>query len=170
MIRCWRIRNGLQMCEGLDMPKPLDLPSIQQRDDHSCGDVCRRIVEQWQIGRNSRASRLSNPITGTDPLTLESSFRLDRKWNAIGGEMMVDDLDYYCRTWRPPIALITCDFDGEPDSHYVVVAGVYRNKVHFVDPLNGWNIIPIEDWLKRWHGRGRYADFRQWGVAAWPAV
>lgn len=149
--------------------KPHCLPDIRQRKAHDCGMGAWKIVHQWQTAKRAVPTPdLSNAIQGLDPATLESKIRVGLSWNVVAGEMLVDDLRHYCDTLRPVICLITRDFDGEPSGHYVVVAGVYRGKVYYHDPYDGPHATRVDDWCQSWHDRGRYADFPNWGLVAWP--
>ena len=152
------------------MPKPLDLPDVRQRTGHDCATAALRTVYQWHFGRDSRIRDLSSAVNGTDPATLEANIRVGGGWNANGGEMILDDLAHYCATWRPVIALISPDYPDSGESHYVVVAGVYRGRVHYQCPEQGPGVMAAAKWLSLWHGRGKHADFRCWCVAAWPRI
>lgn len=149
--------------------KPHTLRDIRQKESHDCGIAAWKTVYQWHTDKRPRpAVDLSNGIQGLDPATLESKIRVGRSWNVVAGEMLVDDLRHYCDTLRPVICLITRDFEGEKCGHYVVVAGIYRGKVHYQDPYDGPHAVRIADWCDSWHDRGRYADFPNWGLVAWP--
>jgi len=145
------------------------MPDIRQKDAHDCGVAVWKTIYRWHMDkRPGTFLDLSNAIQGLDPATLESKIRVGKSWNVVAGEMMTDDLRHYCDSYRPVICLITRDFDGEECGHYVVVAGVYRRRVHYQDPFDGPQSLPVEDWFNRWHDRGRYADFTRWGLVAWP--
>lgn len=149
--------------------KPLELPDVRQTKDHDCGTAAWKTVYKWHTAKGTRSIvDLSSRIHGLDPASLESNIRVGKSWNVIAGEMMIDDLRFFCKSYRPVICLITRAFDFETCGHYVVVSGVHRNKVYFQDPYDGPNSLRIDDWAFGWHDRGRYSDFVSWGLVTWP--
>jgi predicted double-glycine peptidase len=147
--------------------RPEPLPDCRQRDDFDCGTSAWRTVYRYHHGRNARVLDLSHPVFGTDPATLEAVIRRDANWNVRSGETRIEDLRHYADTWRPSICLVT---PPGSDSHYIVAAGVWRGRVYFQCPSEGWCAVREADFTAMWRGLGRYKDFECWSLTAWPAV
>ena len=148
------------------MPKPDPLPAEFQKNGHDCGITAWRCVFRYHYARNAKVIDLSNPIQGTDPSTLEALIRRDANWCVNSGETFISDLEHFAATLRPSICLMT--FDNDTDSHYVVCGGVWRGKVYFHDPAEGWRTLPVKEFERMWHGVGKYAHFARWSLTAWP--
>lgn len=145
--------------------KPEPLPNVLQSRDFDCATAAWRTVYQYHHGRNARILDLSHPIHGTDPATLEAVIRRDANWHVRSGETMLADLRYYAESWRPSICLVT---PPGSDSHYVVVGGLYRGRVYFQCPSEGWCAVKESEFEAMWRGLGKYKDFERWSLTAWP--
>jgi len=141
----------------------LPLPDYRQKSDFDCGEACARVVSEYHGARLGR--KISTPVDGIDPRVLEQALRL-AGFHVQSGEATLDDLAHWCRTYRPPIALVR--FDGP--SHWVVVRGRHGNRVHFHDPDEGPRSVTVAEWESAWHASdGRLSQpFRNWCVVAWP--
>jgi ABC-type bacteriocin/lantibiotic exporter with double-glycine peptidase domain len=160
---CWRSRVGLGLCGGgTDMV--LTLPDTRQRSDHDCADAAGQcVVEYW--GLTKRFPALATTTDGTDPRTLEAGFR-KLGLRVLSGEASIADLRVWTSAGRPVVCLI--HEASEPDSHWVVVAGVSYRKVHFQDPADGPRIMPAAEFDAVWKASGRLESYRRWSIVAYP--
>jgi hypothetical protein len=141
----------------------LALPDVRQPDDHSCGPAAVACVDRF-FGRSVMVLPLANPVQGCSPDVVEGEFRR-RTWGVVSGTMRVDDLKHLTATGRPvlcPVSLL--------GGHWVVVAGVERNRVHYHCPLNGRESVPVKRWYEIWTDETvKGHPYRHWGICAWPA-
>jgi len=154
------------LAEGKEM-KPQVLPDIRQTRDWDCATACLQCLAKYHYGRSRAVLDLSHPINGTDPATIEAVIRADKGWQVRSGESFTSDLQHYADSLRPSICLMT--FPGDADSHYVVVGGVFRGRVHFQCPATGPQSLLAAEFEAAWHGLGRHAAFRHWSLTAWPS-
>lgn len=141
----------------------LRLPGVLQRDAFSCGDAS--IATVLAFHRVVAPSKLATPIDGTDPASIERHLRRIGL-HVLSGSLHVDDLEHFCRQFRPPIVLATWPDGG--DSHWVVVRGVSRGRVYFHCPIDGAESLRISEWDAIWHGSGKMGErYTRWGVVAW---
>lgn len=96
----------------------------------------------------------TNQLNGTDPRTIEAFLR-GEGLRVFSGEMRLEDLAHFTKTGCPVICLVTMHGSG----HYVVAAGVKRNKVWFQDPSGGLGSLTAGDFIDRW------VDFDRLGVS-----
>lgn len=141
----------------------LDLPTILQRDDWSCGQTAARVVFQ-HFGLRGRGPQ-GTPQDGTDPRSVEAAFRL-AGLRVQSGEMEPDDLRHHTRAGRPVVCLVT-EADGV--GHYVVVGGVKGRTVYYHCPVAGAKSELLTKFAARWHDSDRVAvRYERWGIACWP--
>lgn len=144
----------------------LDLPIVRQRRSHTCAVAACRCLLRFHglAGPPSFASETD----GADPRAVEVALRR-AGLGVLAGEADVGQLKYWCGRGMPPICLIQWTDGIVRVGHYVVVAGVYRGKVHYADPIDGLTSLPISEWNDRWTDSERLGGtFRHWAVAAGP--
>lgn len=141
--------------------KPM-LPDIRQSKNYDCGDTALRIVCQFHKWRLP-LSLTSNPIDGTDPRTIEATFRQTTA-RVVSGEMNLAMLDHFTRSGWPTIVLIQHDGVG----HYVVAESVSRGSVRYQCPSRGPCKETYRKFLTAWNDVDRYGTiYRSWGLVAW---
>lgn len=135
----------------------LELPDVRQKRDYDCGRACVQCVLEY-FGTTADTRRLlTNPIDGTDPRAIEALMR-QAGHTVISGEMETDDLKHFTHSRRPVIACVK--------EHYVVVAGVSRGRVGYMDPLHGFMRASIRDFGLWWHEADRLGvTYRRFGIA-----
>jgi len=152
------------LAEGKEM-KPQVLPDIRQTRDWDCATAAWKCVVKYHYGRNREVMDLSHPIRGTDPATLEAAIRATG-WAVRAGDATVKDLQHYADHWKPTICLMT--FPGAADSHYCVVAGVWRGRVFYQDPESGPQSMLADEFEASWKAIGQYSQFKHWALTCWP--
>lgn len=139
----------------------LSLPPKLQTGDADCGSSAFACVTQYWEGRGR--THKSDVIYGTHPFTLEPKFR-EAGYFTLAGEMDVATLKALTGNGWPVCCLVR---EGD-DGHWVVVAGVSRGKVYYMDPLKGNTSEPVQVWEKRWTDCDRRGTvFRRYGLAVW---
>lgn len=137
----------------------LDLPIVRQRDAHSCGAAVFRCVTQYWEGRGRRIK--SHPHYGTHPDALELAFHA-AGYHVLAGGMDLEQLKLTTARGWP----VCCLVKSEGEGHWVVVRGVWRNRVHLMDPADGLTSVPAADWLAGWSDFDRRGTvFRRYGLA-----
>lgn len=137
----------------------LDLPVVLQRDEFSCGAAVFACVTRYWEGRGRKIK--SHPHYGTHPDVLEMAFHA-AGYHVLAGVMDLEQLKYTTgRGW--PVA---CLVRSEGEGHWVVVRGVFRNRVYLMDPATGRADVSATDWLEAWSDFDRRGTvFRQYGLA-----
>lgn len=139
----------------------LPLPAVRQTAAHDCGAAVFRCVTRYWEGRGRRVK--SDALYGTHPDQLEPAFRA-AGYSCLSGELDVPALRAITKIGWPVCCLIQVDGVG----HWVVVRGVYRGRVHFMDPADGFRWLPSPEWERNWtDGDRRGTVFRQYGLAVW---
>lgn len=142
----------------------LTVPDTRQSKDFNCGTAAMTCVVRFFKSRGTVIADLASPEYGTDPTTIEASFR-KAGWKVNSGNRTLAELQSLCNQGIPVIALVTRDGVG----HYVVVCGVTSRRTYYHDPLEGMKWLTHADWLERWHDTGRWGEaFREFAIAAWP--
>jgi len=140
----------------------LILPDLRQTTGYTCGLTCARIIYDFLGVRGKLPA--ATPHDGTDPMALESAFRVSGL-SVQSGTMDLRDLWHHTRQGRPVVCLVTYQGCG----HYVVVGGVERNRVHYQCPEIGPSAEYASEFEKKWqdlsHRWGH--DFKHHGVAVW---
>jgi ABC-type bacteriocin/lantibiotic exporter with double-glycine peptidase domain len=159
-MKCWRRTAGLSPCAEDEVI--LDVPHCEQKEGWSCGRAAAAMVFKYHVvkGRKPQAT----PIDGTDPRSLEASLWL-AGLSVQAGSMDVDDLRYHTRRGRPVIALVT---HSSGVGHYVVVTGVVRGGVYYLDPDGGPDVVRerADDFALNWQDRDRLGvTYVGWGLA-----
>lgn len=140
----------------------IELPDLRQKNGWSCGPVAAAVVLQLFARPIPRQFPSSSPIDGTDPLALVPVFRR-AGLHVLAGEMSAQDLRDQCKQGRPVVCLTQHAGQG----HYVVVAGVERNRVYYQCPNDGPVSKPIGEFLRDWWDTGRDAKYSQFGISVW---
>ena len=140
---------------------PLQLVAKTQSQDFSCGAVCLEVALDY-LGVRTRTVP-STPIDGTAPDTLEAAL-----WQSgvrvQSGSMDLADLKHHTGMGRPVICLVT---EGDV-GHWVVVGGIHRGRVEFVDPLVGHRKEPVTEFARRWasgDSTRRGVNYTNWAIA-----
>lgn len=155
----WFLARGIPRSGGDSVL--LTLADVRQKSDHDCGTACLDVVCRFWGVRERGPVKLANPISGMAPDVIESVLR-SLGFQLVTGTMSVDDLRHFTRAGRPVLCPV-----GIEGGHWVVVAGVVRNRVHFHDPLTGAASLPAASWVTVWRDATRNGhEFRQWGIAA----
>lgn len=123
----------------------LTLPDIRQRYQHDCGDAVSACVAQFH--GLQPPPRASDSMSGTDPRTVAAVLR-GLNLGVLSGTATLDDLRRWCSEKRPPIAVI--HWPGSLWSHYVVIAGVQRNRIHIQCPTDGPGVYRVPEFLAAW--------------------
>lgn len=136
----------------------LALTEILQKNSHDCGKACATCVLNYH-GVPNPAKLVVEPIDGCDPRSLEIFFR-KVGFRVLSGEMTLGNLKHFTDLGWPVVAVLK--------GHYVVVGGVGRGKVHFMDPAEGLTSDPVTAFLARWFDGDRLgAEYNQFGIAVW---
>jgi ABC-type bacteriocin/lantibiotic exporter with double-glycine peptidase domain len=137
------------------------LPTVLQRDEHSCGAAVFACVTGYWEGRGRRLR--SHPIHGTPVDQLEPAFR-SAGYSVLSGELDVGALRVLTALGWPVCCLIQSDGCG----HWVAVRGVQRGRVHLMDPAEGVKVMPLPEWEACWHDADRRGTvYRRHGLAVW---
>ena len=139
----------------------LELPVVLQRTEHSCGSaVFACVTHYWELKRRRIKA---DPWNGKHPMELEPDFR-KLGYHTFSGTMSLDHLKAVVATGTP----VCCLVQSEGCGHWVVVAGVMRGRVYFMDPAHGNRSLPVTEWESRWHDSDRQGTvFRRHGLAVW---
>ena len=144
----------------------LDLPIVLQRKSHTCALAAARCLLRF-YGLSDPPS-FASETDGADPRAVEVCLRRSGL-GVLAGEADVDHLKYWCRRGWPPICLIQWADGKATVGHYVVVAGVFRNRVYYADPIDGMTSLPIAEWNSRWTDSERLGGtFRRWAIVGAP--
>lgn len=140
----------------------IDYPVIRQRTDYTCGRVVYAAVTALL---DRRRSLKSDPWDGTHPVVLEAAFKNVARLKTFSGTFSLEHLKGTTGVGTPVCCLIKTD-GGE--GHWVAVRGVFRNRVHFLDPAKGNRSLTADDWLAAWYDEDpRGTDYRQFALAVW---
>jgi ABC-type bacteriocin/lantibiotic exporter with double-glycine peptidase domain len=158
---CWMQARGLKpLCGGVAVPL-IDVPERRQRAEFDCGAAVYACITAYWEGRGRRLK--ADPLHGTPPDQLEPSFR-GAGYNVLSGEMDVATLRALCGQGWP----VACLIQSEGVGHWVVVRGVARGKVHFMDPADGFRSLPESSWQSSWVDTDRRGTvYRGHGLAVW---
>lgn len=143
----------------------LALADLRQDTPHGCGEAAVRCVLAF-FKIIATIPRFATPQDGSDPRQLEAYLRR-LGLRVMSGEMRAVDLRHFCDSGRPVIALV--HWPDDRDSHYVVVRGISRGRVHFHDVETGPGSCSLREWDRAWSADGRIETFRRWGIVGWPA-
>jgi predicted double-glycine peptidase len=144
----------------------LPIPDTRQDTPHGCGEAAVRCVLNYHKIL-AAIPRFATPQDGSDPRQLEAYFRR-LGLHVLSGEMKIGDLKHFCNEGRPPVVLV--HWDGDRDSHYVVVRGVSRGRVYYQDVETGPGSCSLRDWRRAWSAEGRLGEiYRTWAIVGWPA-
>lgn len=139
----------------------LALPPVLQRDGHDCGLAAVRCVAAYHGYAVRKPVGWPCQIDGTDPRILEPYLRANG-YGVQSGEMEVGDLRHHAKKGRPVLCLVQRGGVG----HWVVSAGVGRNRVYYMDPASGQASEPVAGFWGRWRDVCRDGtNFRGWGIA-----
>ena len=154
----WFQARGIHRTEGETVL--LSLPDIRQTESYDCGAAAIDTVLRFHGSRARWDRTLANPVQGMAPDMIEAVLR-SLGFELITGPMMVADLKYFTRSWRPVVCPCS-DWGG----HWVVVRGVERGRVHFHCPLRGAVSAGEMEWRERWADQSRNGvTFDRWGIA-----
>lgn len=165
---CWMARRGFRPCHpAKETDMVLDIPDYRQDTEWGCGETAARCVLAYHR-IVTPYPRVSSPVDGIDPVALERVFR-KLHLRVSAGNYRVDDLQEFCNSRRPPIALVR--WPGSSDSHWIVVRGVSRGRVWFHDVESGPGKCRLQEWQSAWSADDGRLPFvyRAWAVVAWPA-
>ena len=145
----------------------IKLPDIRQQSDHDCGLTVARVLLRF-LGRRPTAQQLSglacDPVDGTDPRNMETFLR-QIGLRVQAGSFTVENLDWLTSSGRPVVCLTT---PAHGIGHYVVVAGIDGQTIHYQCPTEGPSRSGLRTWLKCWREVDRLgATYHQWGISAW---
>lgn len=141
----------------------LTIPDVRQGEDYDCGAACIDAVRKFYSVR-AKAEKLANPVQGMDPATVEAILRASG-FDVLSGTMTIRDLKHLTDNGRPVICPI--DMYG---GHWVVVAGVARLKVTFMDsalPRDKPNpcVLSANAWAARWQDKNWLGhSYNRWGI------
>lgn len=141
----------------------IPLNGVAQSTDHDCGRAAFHCVaEYWGVG--SRRPPYPHPLTGTHPDHLEPAFR-GAGFKVLAGDMDVATLRALTGLGWPVVCLVRAYGTG----HWVVVRGVSRGRVCYMDPADGKNrSLPVGEWESNWHDSDKRArTFERYGLAVW---
>ncbi len=159
-MMCWRTRAGLKHCGEVEVI--LVVPHVRQAESYSCGRAAVEMCFRFHAVRGRKPQATS--FDGTDPRSIEASLRL-AGLPVQSGQMTLDDLRHHTRAGRPVIALVTTE---SGHGHYVVVAGVERGGVHFLDPDAGPEVVRrrADEFVAAWADSDRLGvRYECWGIA-----
>lgn len=139
----------------------IDYPVIKQRKDYTCGRVVYAAVTEYL---DRRRTIKSNPWDGTHPVVLEAAFTNHAKLQTFSGSLGLDHLRLLTGLGTP----VCCLIKSEGEGHWVAVRGVFRNRVHFLDPASGCRSLTTAEWADLWYDEDSKGQlFRQYGLAVW---
>lgn len=137
----------------------LDIPDVRQREDFDCGAAALDAVARFYGLRERGPVRLANAVQGMSPDTVEAWLRAVG-FGVLSGTMTVADLAHLTKTGRPVLCPV-----ARGGGHWVVVRGVFRNRVHFHCPTHGPDVAHEFDWVPAWRDETRAGhDYRHWGI------
>lgn len=146
----------------------LAVPPTKQSRSFDCGAACAKaVLAYWEL----RYPRLSaagwpSPIDGTDPRVIEALLRKSGLM-VQSGEMTMTVVRHHLKNLWPVVCLVREDGGA---GHYVVVTGVRRGVVWFMDPSDGEiEREPLGEFVGRWRAGDvcrTGSTYRQWGIAA----
>ena len=129
-----------------------------QSEEWDCGRAVARTVLSL-FGRTILKNDLTNPIQGLCPSAMEATIRL-YGLPVISGRMRVEDLKHFTNGERPVMCPIA-DHGG----HWVAVAGVVRNFVHYFDPTIGLTRRRVDRWVQSWLDSDTKGNvYSNWGI------
>lgn len=140
----------------------LDLPLIEQTKDYDCGHAVYSCVCSYWLAKAKKVT--ADPLIGFHPFQLEPTLR-QTGFLVQSGSMDIDDLRHHCNLYRPVI----CNITSKGGGHYIVVAGVSRGFVKYMDPTPGEIVsMRVDDFKASWLDIDRNANiFRRYGIAVW---
>ena len=139
----------------------IDLLHLKQEQDHTCVPACIRIVfhhlgfvfSEAQICAACKTTALgtdqNEAAEGITLLGFKATMLKGAEFNVVAQSL---------RQGRPVIVFLSVNdlpYGGYAGLHAVVVNGVGKNEVSFVDPSRGEEIaIDLKTFLKAWQARG----------------
>jgi len=136
------------------------LPSLKQEQDYSCVPACIRIVLSHygvELTEERICAACQTTPRGTDQQDAA------RGIISLGFEAAKlkaakpDDIIKFLGQNQPVIAIIGVEhlpYGGQYDTHAIVVNGLERNQVSFIDPARGEEIeISLNTFLRAWQAR-----------------
>lgn len=137
----------------------IDLPCVKQGEDWDCGRACARAVLSL-FNMTSSLAMLANPVQGMCPSTLEATIR-SFGLPVASGHFRVEDLKHFTDSGRPVMCCIATH-----GGHWVVVQGVARGFVYYMDPLSGeTKRVRAHDWVNQWRDTdSKGTAYIHWGI------
>ena len=140
----------------------LKVPLSKTVSASDCFDVAASMVLGFHGASGLR--RQSSTTDGVSPCHAVSSLR-NFGVRVIEGSMEISDLKHYCDNGKPVMALV--HWDGDHDSHWVVVVGVSRGKVWFCDS-DGRDSLPVFEFESQWLATGKLGEkYIHWGIVGY---
>lgn len=141
----------------------LEVSEVKQKDAHTCGVAALQCVLRfWKLSSRGLSVQTTER-DGTHPTMLQAALQ-EAGLYVFAGE--IDDLlAPIVRSGKPVIALTTMHGGG----HYVVVHGVSRGRVYFMDPVDGFRSMKWDDWRIIWRDRDGFANlYSRFGICGHP--
>jgi ATP-binding cassette subfamily B protein len=138
----------------------IELPCLKQEHDYSCVPACIRIVLRHH-GVDLPEARICSVCQttprGTDQQGAAQGI-ISLGFQAIKLKAAkLDDIIQFLRQNQPVIAVLGVEhlpYGGQYETHAVVINGLGRNQISFIDPARGEEIeISLKTFLKAWQAR-----------------
>lgn len=160
--------GGVGTWGSLVLVRPRTVPYRQQADDYNCGPAALQSLLAFHnvIVPQDRLERMSDCTqAGTTPEGLVKAAVLHGF-----------DVSARCGWTLPELAakvpvLCCIQAQGTPEEyakdesgHYVVVTSVENGWVVYMDPSEGEDRLPADEFVARWHDKEDYGPIVRWGM------
>ncbi len=157
----------------------IDLPSVRQQTNYSCGAAClRSICQYFKVGKMPEKEFVkqldADADGGTAPNEIVKTARNLGLMVKAQSNMSIDTLRHYIKKKVPVICAIQAwgspyYYGRRQSGHYVVAIGFDENNIYFMDPsIENRGFLRNEVFNKRWKDMDKHDKlWDHLGIAIW---
>ena len=172
-----------QQIKDMAKKKSIALPDERQDESWSCGaaavvSVCRYFSIEPDTESEAIRELGSSPSDGTPPQSIVDVLESHGLATDARDWFDLDILnEKHLKKGHPVLCPIQmygnpAEYEQAEGGHWVVLTGVWDNKVCLQDPVAGKVEMDVEEFKSRWHDKGADGNpYEQYGIACWkPAI
>lgn len=159
----------------------VDLPSVHQQKNFSCGPACLRAISKFfKVGPDTEQKFIDHCNStfrkGTHPEDLERTAKEYGLQVKAKKNMGIAELKRYLRGGVPVICVMQAwgsekEYNNSTCGHYVVAIGADGDHIYFMDPLMKSGCrghLKVSEFVDRWHDYASDGEeYRRFGLAMW---